>query len=92
MLRIPTGEISRKDLLIILRAIRDIEQIIRRPRCETESRIVMLRGESEHSEGIKSYPMSSKELPNRLDELYQILLRVYGDVRHTGEGRIKVKE
>ena len=91
-MKMPTGEISRKDLLLIIRALRDIEQIIRRPRCETESRIVMLRGESEHSEGFKSYPMGPKELPNRLDKLYQILLRVYGDVRHTGEGRIKVRE
>lgn len=86
------GEISRKDLLIIIRALRDMEQIIRRPRCEAESRIVMLKGESEHSEGFKSYPISPKELPNRLDKLYQKLLRVYGDVRHAGEGHIKVKE
>ena len=86
------GEISRKDLLIIIRALRDIEQIIRRPRCEAESRIGMLRGESKSPEGFKSYPVTLGELPERLDELYQILLRVYGDVGYTGEGQIKVKE
>ncbi|MFX0097015.1 MAG: hypothetical protein ACFE7E_04560 [Candidatus Hodarchaeota archaeon] len=91
-MKMHAGEISRKDLLIIIRALRDIEHIIRRPRCEAERRIVMLKGESKHSEDFKSYPISSKELPNRLDELYQILIKVYGDVGHSGEGHIKVKE
>lgn len=86
------GEISKKDLLIIIRALRDVEQIIRRPRCEAENVIRLLRGESQHSEGFKSYPLTPSELPERLDELYQILLRVYGDVGYTGQGQIKVKE
>ncbi|MFX1598909.1 MAG: hypothetical protein ACFFC5_07570 [Promethearchaeota archaeon] len=86
------GEISEKDLLIIIGALREVEQIIRRPRCQTEHRIKILRGECKHSEGFKSYPLTPGELPERLDELYQILLRVYGDVRHTGEGQINIKE